>query len=242
MRPLLIASLVALCGCAAAPVAPDVSRPAPPPPNHQAIAVITDPPGARCWLRQRGREVAHIASTPAVAIVPSSSVELVVECGKEGFLEDYQSFPVILEPRHMTGYGAAGVAAAGVGGASAVSALGSAALATSGVLLPLAGVALVAEIAFFSADAAEQPKPHYPPEVTLVLASETFPSEEARDAWLAPHVRRAEDTARVELEWPCERFGSSHSECIRARNRNEAADRAAAYRSDIIKRTRIVAP
>jgi hypothetical protein len=247
MRAAVIFGCALLCGCAAAPVAPvapDAVENAPLPGWLQAIEVQTNPPGARCSLRQGPDEIAAIASTPAKIAVVRTHASLALECSLEDHFEAREVFAAF-SGRESVAISPYGVAGATIALDSAIYAApltvyaSAGAVATATVALP---IALAASLALIVADQNEIPRLHYPPVLMAVLIPQTYTSEEERDAFLAPFVRREEEKARAEVEWPCHRLNSSHSECFRARNSNEPAVRAAAWRESIIARTRIVPP
>lgn len=50
----------------------------------QGMLVVTDPPGARCEVRQRGEVVATIEQTPGTAVVHKSPFDITIDCVRSG--------------------------------------------------------------------------------------------------------------------------------------------------------------
>jgi hypothetical protein len=228
MRAIATAACALLCaGCVNTPAAPD--SPVAPSGDFQSMMVSSDPPGARCTVWREGVQIATVDPTPGSVTVSRKEVPLTLRCQCPGHLDasgdvgwvawresSSPASPWLLGGSVALGsVGAAGTSAVltGMTGAS-VGVVGTAAA----MALPIVGIGLLAVLpALYIASEVAYPNVSYPAHVSLTLTPSEFPSEEARDAYFEPLVRKAESDARSRTHAVCKLVGETHAQCIRER-------------------------
>jgi hypothetical protein len=240
---LVPAAVLALSGCATAIRG-----------NTQRIAIATDPPGARCELRNaRGDAPVVVDPTPAVTEVRRDNTDLEVRCEMPQRLlmvERFASSWSLMGRDGSPSADGAQVAGSGVGpeavvevaafgAAGALGALSALAVAGGYTILPL-GLLLLVSLPFSAAvDHGTGASYVYPAVIAILMPPAEFPDEAARAAYFDQRERARRDVHALRRK---EREASCTFSC----ERDQAADDAELARQlelleSIRARTRVVA-
>lgn len=240
---LVATSVILLSGCATAIRG-----------TTQRIAIATDPPGARCELRNVRVEAPVVVDpTPAVAEVRRDNSDLEVRCEMpqrllmvERFASSWSLFgregDATAERGQAAGSGVTPVVvaeAAAVGTAGAFGALSVLAVGAGYTILPV-GVLLLASLPFSAAvDHGTGASYVYPSVIAILMPPAEFPDEAARAAYFDQRERARRDAHALRRK---EREASCTFSC----ERDQAADDAQLARQlelleSIRARTRVVA-
>ncbi len=180
----------------------------------QRVGVATDPPGAECLLKNRLMDTpARIAATPGDAEVARSASELNLTCRAPGYVDHEEQIDAILA-KHVdeesqrrlliasdVTLGLAGMAGVTMGVATGAAAFGGVAAFGGGTALVVAppviiGMVLLAPISFI-VDLATGATFGYSAVLSAVLTPASFPSEGARDAYVAGGNARIDRVAKA---------------------------------------------
>jgi len=221
--------------------------------NTQRIAIATDPPGARCELRNaRGEAPVVVDPTPAVTEVRRDKSDLEIRCEMPQRLLMVERFPSSWSlfgrdgSAPADGGQAAGSAitpvvvaeAAAVGTAGAFGALSVAAVGAGYTILPL-GLLLLVSLPFSAAvDHGTGASYVYPSVIAILMPPAEFPGEAARAAYFDPLAGARRDAHALRRK---EREASCLAGCVSAQ---EADDMGLARQLELLEsiraRTRVV--
>ena len=220
---LVLAAVLALSGCATALRG-----------SAQRIAIGTDPPGARCELRNaRGEAPVVVDPTPALAEVRRDNSDLEVRCEMpqrllmvERFASSWSLFgrdgSAPADGGQAAGSAIAPVAvaeAAAVGTAGAFGALSVVAVSAGYTLLPL-GVLLLATLPLGAAvDHGTGASYVYPSAIAILMPPAEFPDEAARAAYFESLERARRDAHALRRK---DREANCASGCARAQEADDA--------------------